>query len=44
MAPGLGQRLAGRAAMFSAANLASMLIPLASVPDLARVLGPAFRR
>lgn len=41
MGRGLGQRLAGRAAMFYAANLASLLIPLASVPYLARVLGPA---
>lgn len=41
MGRGLWQRLAGRAAMFYAANLASLLIPLASVPYLARVLGPA---
>ena len=41
MAAGLARRIAGRSAAFYAANLAALLLPLASVPYLARVLGPA---
>lgn len=40
MAGGLEKRVAGRSVAFYAANLASVLLPLASVPYLARVLGP----
>lgn len=41
MAVGLARRIVGRSAAFYAANLASVLLPLVSVPYLARTLGPA---
>ncbi len=40
MASGLERRVAGRSVAFYAANLASVLLPLVSVPYLTRVLGP----
>lgn len=41
MAGGLARRFAGRSVAFYAANLASVLLPLVSVPYLTRTLGPS---
>lgn len=41
MAAGIARRIAGRSAAFYAANLASVLLPLVSVPYLTRTLGPS---